>query len=36
MGLQERLRTLETDLRLMEEKLQLPPEQRVYKPPGSP
>ena len=33
MGPQERLPTLETDLRLMEEKLRLPPEQRVYKRP---
>ena len=31
MGPQERLPTLEKDLRQMEEKLQLPPEQRVYK-----
>ena len=33
MGPQERLPTLEKDLRMMEEKLQLPPEQRVYKTP---
>ncbi len=32
-GPQERLPTLETDLRRMEEKLGLPPEQRVYKTP---
>ncbi len=32
MGPQERLPTLEKDLRLMEDKLQLPAEQRVYKP----
>ena len=32
MGPQERLPTLEKDLKEMEEKLQLPPEQRVYKP----
>jgi hypothetical protein len=31
MGPQERLPTLEKDLKAMEEKLQLPPEQRVYK-----
>jgi hypothetical protein len=31
MGPQERLPTLEKDLKLMEEKLQLPAEQRVYK-----
>jgi hypothetical protein len=31
MGPQERLPTLETRLKAMEEKLQLPPEQRVYK-----
>ena len=31
MGPQERLPTLETSLKRMEEKLQLPPEQRVYK-----
>ena len=31
MGPQERLPTLETDLRRIEETLQLPPEQRVYK-----
>lgn len=33
LGPQERLPTLETDLRLIEEKLQLPQEQRVYKTP---
>ena len=33
MGPQERLPTLEKDLRALEEKLDLPPEQRVYKAP---
>ena len=33
MGPQERLPTVEKDLRELEEKLQLPPEQRVYKTP---
>ena len=33
MGLQERLPTLEKDLRTLEDKLDLPPEQRVYKTP---
>ena len=33
LGPQEHLPTLEKDLRLMEDKLQLPPEQRVYKTP---
>ncbi len=32
MGPQEHLPTLETDLRQLEEKLQIPPEQRIYKP----
>ena len=32
MGPQERVPTLEKDLRELEEKLQLPPEQRIYKP----
>lgn len=32
MGPQERLPTLETDLRQLEEKLQIPAEQRIYKP----
>ena len=32
MGPQERLPTLETDLRQLEEKLQIPPELRIYKP----
>ena len=33
LGEQERLPTLETDLKALEEKLHLPPEQRVYKSP---
>ena len=36
MGPQERLPTLEKDLRQLEEKLHLPQEQRIYKTPQSP